>query len=104
MYKLKNAHLTQYNIPLNDHIKIDNFLFYGTTLWTHIKPDNAGYIYSTMNDYAKIYTDNHSNLTIEKGNKIHFDQMEKLTKFLNSNGDSEIVVITHHCPRKKTKS
>jgi predicted phosphohydrolase len=101
-YKLSNLNDKYSNYYfLNNNTKIINdVLFIGTTLWTHIGSDNNQVILKYMNDFKFIYTQGCKLklLTIEQYNKYHEISKIWLQETLKNNTIQKIVLITHHKP------
>lgn len=65
-----------------------NYLFVGSTLWTHIDSQKHGY-----NDFNMI-----ENMTLENYNNLHKNAYIFLNNTIQQNKDKQLIILTHHLP------
>ena len=90
-----NVHLLE-----NEHIIIDNVLFFGATLWTDINNRHPiTLLNNMMNDYVHINYDNRKLLTNDtlNQNELSTEKLKEVYKYCVDN-DLTIVIMTHHAP------
>ena len=76
----------------NEIYEIDNIKIAGTTLWSHIRPQNELMIRRKINDYQLILQNDQYPITPEFTNQLHQNAID----FLKSNQYD--IVVTHHAP------
>lgn len=81
----------------NSVVTIDDVDFFLTTLWAHIRTEDAFYIRRAMSDFYYIKYDG-KRLEPEQFNKEHQKTLQFLDCALKSSGSSKRVVVSHHVP------
>jgi predicted phosphohydrolase len=80
----------------NTVLKFNNIRFIFTTLWSHIKPENASLIEKNVMDFEAILN-NGSYFTVKAYNNLHKTCLNFLKSSLEQAYENT-VVITHHLP------
>jgi hypothetical protein len=87
----------------NDIFETSGYIFVGTTLWTHVKPE----AYENMNDKLQAILSRDEVVSIHKANvKWLNSTLNKLQKLKEKDRKNElaekpVIVITHHLPLKE---
>lgn len=118
-YEKINSYLKDFTSDLNnvhflnnESYTIENTIFLGSTLWSHIPPHRGFSIMRRMNDYWQITKDNseaikNSNrwhqpipISFKDTNLWHQMAVDYITKQidLSHQSNKNLVVLTHHCP------
>jgi hypothetical protein len=74
----------------NSSCKFEEYLFVGSTLWTHIYSDT---VRDKYNDFNLI-----NGMAIEYYNQLHNECVNYITKTVNNNADKKIIMLPHHLP------
>ena len=86
----------------NDTIRIDDWVFIGSTLWTDFNNQNASDMFAVkqmINDYRYIRIGkNFRKLLPEDVLKIHLKSRTYIEQQLQKHKDDKVFVITHHAP------
>lgn len=97
--KLLELNLSNLYYLDNTHCELDDVIYYGSTLWTHIDDKNKLQIQYSISDYENIYIDTNKLITCDDTNMIHNFQVEQLKEFINNHNESKkLVILTHHLP------
>lgn len=78
---------------------LDDYVFLGTTMWSHISQLNYDKIKSSINDYNYVYN-NGRKLTPNETNLLYLTNLKWLTKKIEEYRETnkKIIVVTHHMP------
>jgi hypothetical protein len=106
LQQLDNLHPHIHFLHNKSYILPNKVRVLGTTLWSHVSPENADEIRLGLSDYHYISTlvDNQTPclITVEDTNKWHEQQhawlLEEIEKAREN--DEHVVVITHHAPSR----
>lgn len=112
-YKITNTHrdIREHlpdNIILmeNDTIRIDDWVFIGSTFWTDFNNQNASDMFAVkqmINDYRYIRIgENFRKLQPQDVLKIHLESKKYLLEQLQKHKNDKVFVITHHAPTAKS--
>lgn len=78
------------------HVPNTNISIFGTTLWSHIDPQFAYNVKSTIADYRCI-----PHFTISKCNQLYEEAIEKFNYYKDEFPGRKWIVITHHLPQTR---
>ena len=81
------------SIQLNEDV-----IIIGTTLWSHIKPQERFVAEYCLNDFNHIYADDDNLLSVDTYNEMHIKCYEWLRDEIDSHKDKIVIVVTHHLP------
>lgn len=91
--KFKNVHYLN-----NSFFIIENFIVFGTTLWSNIGYWNKKTIQKEINDFKQI-----TDLTVDSINKMHNLAIWNIRRLLEVRSEN-FVILTHHAPTFKETS
>lgn len=99
----KEAEDTNVHVLENEHTEIDEYLFFGCTLWTNMNlygDFQSGSIESQqMNDYKRIRKSAGYKKLQPRDTRIHHSEsVLEMEKFFASHSNDRTVVVTHHAP------
>lgn len=84
----------------NSSIRIQNYVIYGTTLWTNIPESLHKQIILEVNDYRYIYTAPNKRLTPDLVSRVHKRSVDMLVAAMLEADKAKLkmIVISHHKP------
>lgn len=84
----------------NEVFELDDIMFIGSTLWSHIHAENAEKIQCQVSDYHYINRKPNVLLTVNDVNRKHDECMVFISKSVKQAADKNkrTVIITHHAP------
>jgi predicted phosphohydrolase len=85
----------------NTHCEINGIWWYGSTVWTHIQPQEGLVCESMMNDYRliKYYSKGvYRKLRASDTTYQHQYSIRALQEFLDQHKSDKVVVLSHHAP------
>lgn len=90
----------------NDSIKIENYWFVGSVLWTDFDNENPFAMLSAsrlMNDYHQIkYGPVYRKLNVDDVLKHHKETMSYFDATLDQLKDEKVIMVTHHTPTSRS--
>lgn len=84
-----------------DYIILDNYIFLGTTLWTHIPNIYSNIVKKCVSDYSNILTNNGIITTnhVSMLNSKEIEWLNNLANWIKNNQRDKIIIcVTHHLP------
>lgn len=81
----------------NNVFCIDGLKIIGSTLWSHISPENHFHISKNLNDYHLIYDENLEKISIETTNLWNRQALDFIKSQI-CDSDLPCIILTHHCP------
>ena len=96
--KYNNIYLLQ-----NDIYELEDYVLFGTTLWSNIPINMAQHIKNNINDYNYIFNEeiNIKPVTVNQINYLHYKNVKWLKKTIDKYYNKKIIIITHHLPSFK---
>lgn len=88
-------------VLLNNHVvEYDNLKLVFSTLWSHISPGSQWNIERSLSDF-KVIKYGGDRFSVNQYNKLYFENVDFITKALNTVQNKKVIVTTHHVPTFK---
>lgn len=96
--------IEQFHYLQNEYLILEDIIFYGMTLWTHIPFNFIEEIENRMKDYRYINWTKSEKFKSNHTNELHSIAIEEFTQFCELRKKSPnlssktLIVVSHHCP------
>jgi hypothetical protein len=79
-----------------ESLEIEDTVFIGCTLWSHIPIEDKDRYEYYVNDYKRININKTDYFTVEYQNELNKEHVNWLNDELKKNKNKKIIVLTHH--------